>query len=114
MSDAIRILSLGFASSELNMIQIVLDVAAKTLPRGFRLVKATETADVANERRADVRRLSSGRCCSGHADKKGNINVRTVWASRGKHTRAEPISGLYEQRRVHHVGDPKQFVEELL
>ena len=27
-----------------------------------------------------------------------------VWASRGKHTRAEPIAALYEQGRVHHVG----------
>jgi phage terminase large subunit-like protein len=27
-----------------------------------------------------------------------------VWASRGKVTRAEPISALYEQGRVHHVG----------
>lgn len=47
MPDAIRILSLGFASSELHMMQIVLDAAARTLPRGFRLVKATEAADVA-------------------------------------------------------------------
>jgi CheY-like chemotaxis protein len=47
MPDAIRILSLGFASSELHMMQIVLDAAAKTLPRGFRLVKASEAADVA-------------------------------------------------------------------
>lgn len=27
-----------------------------------------------------------------------------VWASRGKQARAEPISALYEQGRVHHVG----------
>lgn len=47
MPDLIRILSLGFASSELHMMQIVLDAAAKTLPRGFRLVKASEAADVA-------------------------------------------------------------------
>ncbi|HRG16101.1 MAG TPA: response regulator [Pseudomonadota bacterium] len=47
MPDAIRILSLGFASAELHMMQVVLDAAAKTLPRGFRLVKASETADVA-------------------------------------------------------------------
>ena len=47
MPDSIRILSLGFASSELHMMQIVLDTAAKTLPRGFRLVKASEAADVA-------------------------------------------------------------------
>ncbi|WP_200939667.1 terminase large subunit domain-containing protein [Deinococcus sp. Leaf326] len=33
-----------------------------------------------------------------------NVNVSPVWASRGKHTRAEPVSALYEQNRVHHVG----------
>ena len=33
-----------------------------------------------------------------------NIPFRAVWASRGKVTRAEPISALYEQCRVHHVG----------
>jgi phage terminase large subunit-like protein len=30
--------------------------------------------------------------------------ISTVWASRGKATRAEPISALYEQGRIHHVG----------
>lgn len=33
-----------------------------------------------------------------------NIPIKTVYASRGKLTRAEPISALYEQKRVHHVG----------
>lgn len=33
-----------------------------------------------------------------------HVPVRTVWASRGKQTRAEPISALYEQRKIHHVG----------
>jgi phage terminase large subunit-like protein len=37
------------------------------------------------------------------------VPVRMVHASQGKHTRAEPISALYEQLRVHHVG----FFEEL-
>ena len=32
------------------------------------------------------------------------VPVKLVWASRGKRTRAEPISLLYEQGRVHHVG----------
>lgn len=32
------------------------------------------------------------------------IPFRAVHASRGKLTRAEPVSALYEQRRVHHVG----------
>lgn len=38
-----------------------------------------------------------------------NVPVTLVHASRGKVTRAEPISALYEQHRVHHVG----FFEEL-
>jgi len=33
-----------------------------------------------------------------------NIPVKKVTASRGKAVRAEPISALYEQGRVHHVG----------
>ena len=33
-----------------------------------------------------------------------NIPYRAVRASRGKIIRAEPISALYEQRKVHHIG----------
>jgi phage terminase large subunit-like protein len=33
-----------------------------------------------------------------------NAPIKLVHASRGKRTRAEPISSLYEQGRVHHVG----------
>lgn len=36
--------------------------------------------------------------------KTANIAFKAVHASRGKHTRAEPISALYDQKRVHHVG----------
>jgi len=33
-----------------------------------------------------------------------DVAIRTVRASRGKAARAEPVSALYEQGRVHHVG----------
>lgn len=33
-----------------------------------------------------------------------NVSFKSVHASRGKVTRAEPIAALYEQRKVHHVG----------
>lgn len=33
-----------------------------------------------------------------------NVPVKKVHASRGKYVRAEPVSALYEQGRVHHVG----------
>lgn len=37
-------------------------------------------------------------------ERKIHIPYKMVWASRGKETRAEPISVLYEQKKVHHVG----------
>lgn len=33
------------------------------------------------------------------------LPVKTVWASRGKQTRAEPIAALYEQNKVSHIGN---------
>jgi phage terminase large subunit-like protein len=38
---------------------------------------------------------------------------RSVWAARGKITRAEPISALYEQGRVHHVGPFPQLEDQM-
>ncbi len=38
-----------------------------------------------------------------------NVSYSSVWASRGKRTRAEPVSSLYEQGKVHHVGAPEKF-----
>lgn len=40
-------------------------------------------------------------------------SIKQVRASRGKHTRAEPISALYEQGRVHHVGPFPDLEDEL-
>lgn len=37
-------------------------------------------------------------------DLQTHVNVRIVHASRGKQTRAEPVSALYEQKRARHVG----------
>ncbi len=34
----------------------------------------------------------------------GNLPYKGVRASKGKRTRAEPVSALYEQGRIHHVG----------
>jgi phage terminase large subunit-like protein len=35
---------------------------------------------------------------------RSNISIIEVWATRGKHVRADPISSLYQQGRIHHVG----------
>ena len=42
-----------------------------------------------------------------------NVSYSKVTASRGKAIRAEPISALYEQRRVHHVGTLGKLEDEL-
>ena len=39
--------------------------------------------------------------------------VKLISASRGKATRAEPISALYEQGRVHHVGSFAKLEDEM-
>jgi predicted phage terminase large subunit-like protein len=41
------------------------------------------------------------------------VPVKLVHASRGKITRAEPISALYEQGRVHHVGGFPELEDEM-
>ena len=42
-----------------------------------------------------------------------NVSYSMVWASRGKWTRAEPISALYQQGKVHHVGTLPSLEDEL-
>ena len=42
-----------------------------------------------------------------------NIPFAAVRASRGKVTRAEPVSALYEQGRVHHVGTFPQLEDQM-
>ena len=42
-----------------------------------------------------------------------SVSFRSVWASRGKYVRAEPVSALYEQGRVHHVGSFPQLEDQM-
>jgi phage terminase large subunit-like protein len=42
-----------------------------------------------------------------------NVSYRAVHASRGKVVRAEPVSALYEQGRVHHVGTFASLEDQL-
>lgn len=41
------------------------------------------------------------------------VPVKLVYASRGKHVRAEPISAIYQQGRAHHVGSFYRLEDEL-
>jgi phage terminase large subunit-like protein len=41
------------------------------------------------------------------------VAFKSVHASRGKVTRAEPVAALYEQRKVHHVGSFPELEDQL-
>jgi phage terminase large subunit-like protein len=41
-----------------------------------------------------------------------SVPYKAVHASRGKVTRAEPVSALYEQGKVHHVGGAMTVLED--
>lgn len=42
-----------------------------------------------------------------------NVPVRLVWAAQGKRPRAEPVSALYEQGRIHHIEALPQLESEM-
>jgi len=41
-----------------------------------------------------------------------NVSYKSIYASRGKRARAEPVSALYEQGRIHHVGVFKDLEDQ--
>ena len=43
-----------------------------------------------------------------------DVPVELVWASRGKETRAEPVSARYEKEKVHHVGNYELLEDEMV
>ena len=58
----------------------------------------------------DIESTSTTYCTS---TQNQSIPFTSVRASRGKIVRAEPISALYEQNRVHHVGVFKELEEQM-
>ncbi len=43
-----------------------------------------------------------------------NVTVNLVTASRAKHIRFEPVAGLYEQGRIHHIGEFVELEDQVL
>ena len=72
------------------------DEAAKVAVRLFHRLNADRLVGEANNGGDMIEALVR------HQD--GNVSYKKVTASRGKVVRAEPISALYEQKRVHHHG----------
>jgi phage terminase large subunit-like protein len=89
------------------------DATVKASPHGW----GTAAVATYNKRRADriIGEVNNGGDMVEHTirtvDKK--VAYKKVHATRGKQIRAEPISALYEQGKVHHVGAFPQLEDQL-
>ena len=110
-SDSTGIIVAGIAAD--NNYYVLADETIKASPQEWATIAATAfdawkadriIAEVNNGGDLVLHLLSSVR---------PNIPVKKVTASRGKAVRAEPISALYEQGRVHHVGYFSELEEQM-
>jgi phage terminase large subunit-like protein len=92
-------------------------VLADLTMRGTPQAVMRKVVDAYHEYRADrvVAEVNNGGDYIGalvHAVDPG-VSYRAVTATRGKQTRAEPISALYEQHRIHHLGSFPQLEDQM-
>lgn len=96
-------------------IYVLDDVTLKASPMGW----AKEAIAAFNKNNADrvIAETNNGGDMIEHTIRTTeggrNIPFKQVRASRGKHTRAEPIAALYEQGRAHHVGTFGELEDQL-
>lgn len=91
---------------------VIRDLSCRKRPEGW----ATIAIDAYHEYQAD--RIVAERNFGGdmvesvirNVDK--NVSLRLVHASKGKRARGEPVSALYEQGRIHHVGVFKDLEDQ--
>lgn len=100
-ADETGIIVIGLHGDELYLLE---DLSGRYAPEAW----ATTAIDAYRRHRADriVAEANNGGDLVGSVLRAvdRNIPLRLVHASKGKRTRAEPVSALYEQGRVHHVG----------
>ena len=93
---------------------VLADLSGRYTPEGWasRAVSAYETF------RADavIAEVNNGGDMVGHVVRtvSSRARYRKVTASRGKRVRAEPIAALYEQGRVHHVGQLSALEDQMV
>jgi len=89
------------------------DESLKATPHGW----ASEVVDIYDECDADfvIAEVNNGGDLveSNIHNANPNIKVKKVRATRGKMVRAEPIAGLYEMGKVHHVGEFPELEDEM-
>ena len=94
-------------------IYVLADDTTQDTPKGW----ATQGIATYNKLRADriIGERNNGGEMIEHTLRTVNktIPYSSVWASRGKQARAEPISALYEQGLVHHVGSFSELEDQM-
>ena len=110
-SDSTGIIVAGIAAD--NNYYVLADETIKASPQEW----ATKAATAFDAWKADriIAEVNNGGDLVLHllSSVRPNIPVKKVTASRGKAVRAEPISALYEQNRVHHVGYFSELEEQM-
>ena len=110
-SDSTGIIVAGIAAD--NNYYVLADETIKASPQEW----ATKAATAFDAWKADriIAEVNNGGDLVLHllSSVRPNIPVKKVTASRGKAVRAEPISALYEQSRVHHVGYFSELEEQM-
>lgn len=109
-SDETGIIVLGLAGDHLYLLE---DVSGRYPPEGW----ASAAIEVYRRHHADriVAEANQGgdMVASVLRAVDRNIPLRLVHASKGKRTRAEPVSALYEQDRVHHIGSYPELEDQM-
>jgi len=110
-SDSTGIIVAGISAD--NNFYVLADETIKASPQEW----ATKAATAFDAWKADriIAEVNNGGDLVLHllSSVRPNIPVKKVTASRGKAVRAEPISALYEQGRVHHVGYFSDLEEQM-
>lgn len=89
------------------------DASIRATPHAW----ARRAVNLYHERKADrlVAEANNGGDMIEHVVRScdAEVSFKKVHASRGKTTRAEPISALYEQNKIHHVGEFSQLEDQM-
>lgn len=95
----------GYVLEDLSLQQASPDEWARVAVEAFSRFQADRIVAEVNQGGDLVEHVLRTQCA--------HIPYRAVRATRGKYLRAEPIAALYEQGRIHHVGQLPQLEDEL-
>lgn len=113
-SDETGMITVGMDRRDPPHFYVVEDTSDIYTPDGW----AKKAVKVYHEREADrvVGEVNNGgdmiEATLRHQDQ--NVSYKSVRATKGKEIRAEPVAALYEQHRVHHVGNFAELEDQMV